>query len=61
MRTRPYRNDRIITVMRDLFFSGGTTSFAARYDALFIKHRDDGSVTHEVPITLVSLVATAVS
>ena len=60
LRSRPYRNGHIITVIRDLFFSGGATSFAARYDTLFIKNNDDGVATHEVPIPLVSLVATAV-
>jgi len=61
MRTRPYRNDRIITVIQDLFFRGGTTSFASRFDNLFTKYHDNGSVSHEVPMAMVSLVATGVS
>ena len=58
---QPYRNDRIITVIRDLFFSGGRASFATRYDALFTRHHGDSSVTREVPMAMVCLVATGVS
>ena len=35
MRTRPYRNARIITILRELFFAGGTMSFAQRHHSLF--------------------------
>ena len=48
MCSRPYRNDHIIMVIQDLFFTSGATSFAARYDMLFIKHNDDGLATREV-------------
>jgi len=61
MRTRPYRNARIIMVLQDLFFTGGATSFASRYDASFTRYHDDASVTREVPMAMVSLVATGVS
>jgi len=61
MRTRPYRNSYIITVIGDMFFSGGSGSFAARHEALFPKHDDGTSVTREVPIVMVSIVATGVS
>jgi hypothetical protein len=32
MRTRPYRNARIISVIRELYFSGGTSSYAYRFE-----------------------------
>lgn len=31
MRTRPYRNKRIITVIHDLYFTGGAQSFSHRF------------------------------
>jgi hypothetical protein len=62
MCTRPYRNDRIINVIRDMFFAGGAASFARRFRYLFptyeARHREE---TLEVPIVMVALVATAVS
>jgi len=61
MRTRPYRNDRIITAMRELYFTGGSNSFAMRFDGLFTRQNANSPVTREVPIPMVSLVATAVS
>jgi len=61
-RSQPYRNDRIITVIRDLYFTGYPTSFAAKYEDHFPLHRgDDGRPCREVPIPMVALVATAVS
>ena len=61
-RTRPYRNIRIINVIRDMFFTGGTSSFANRFHSHFpIHQRKDGVVSREVPISMVALVATAVS
>lgn len=61
-RSRPYRNDRIITVLHDLYFTGGSRSFASQYEHLFPTHKgDDGKECREVPIAMVSLVATAVS
>lgn len=61
-RTRPYRNRRIISVMRALFFTGGDKSFATRFEHLFPVHEDDNGVqTREVPEPMVALVATAVS
>jgi len=60
--TQPYRNDRIITVIWDLYFTGGSSSLAAKYDHLFPIHEgDDGRPSREVPIPMVALVATAVS
>ncbi len=62
MRTRPYRNSCLISVIRDLYFTGGTTSFAHRFRRQFPFHEsDDGNVVREMSIPMVSLVATAVS
>lgn len=61
-RSLPYRNSRIITVIRDMYFSGGTNSFANRFKDLFPVHRGDNALfSHEVPVPMVALVATAVS
>jgi hypothetical protein len=61
MRTRPYRNDQIITVIRDMFFVGGATSFARRFRYLFPTYEiSHGQEVYEVPIAMVALVATAV-
>jgi len=60
MRSRPYRNDRIIKVIRDLYFTGGSPSFASRFHHLFPVFRDSDAIwKHEVPIAMVALVATA--
>ncbi|KAH9042828.1 hypothetical protein EDB84DRAFT_1559325 [Lactarius hengduanensis] len=59
-RTHPYRNECIISAIRELFFTGGRTSFAARYDHLFPVHQGrDGIPAREVPAPMVALVATA--
>ncbi|KAI9431931.1 hypothetical protein H4582DRAFT_2084387 [Lactarius indigo] len=59
-RTRPYRNDRIITVIRELYFTGGNTSFAARFPHFFAyTESGDRENRREVPIPMVALVATA--
>lgn len=61
MRTRPYRNDRIIAVIRDMYFSGGATSFARKFRYLFPTYETrEGDISYEVPIPMVALVATAV-
>ncbi|KAI9448875.1 hypothetical protein BJY52DRAFT_1193093 [Lactarius psammicola] len=60
MRSRPYRNHRIITVIRDMFFTGGSTSFARQFQYLFPTYEcREGVVNHEVPVPMVALVATA--
>jgi hypothetical protein len=60
-RSQPYRNERIITVIRDLYFTGYPMSFAVKYEDRFPLHRgDDGTASREVPIPMVALVATAV-
>jgi hypothetical protein len=61
MRTRPYRNGRIIAALRELYFSGGRQSFASRYDHLFIRQDGNSSANRELPIPMVSLIATGVS
>lgn len=61
IRTRPYRNDRIISVIRSLYFMGGVKSFASRFASRFPMHPDaNGVLTREVPNSMVSLVSTAV-
>ncbi|KAF8264431.1 hypothetical protein EI94DRAFT_1703253 [Lactarius quietus] len=61
MCSRPYRNDHIITVIRDMFFTGGAKSFAKHFYYLFPTHNGrGGEMVLEVPIPMVALVATAV-
>ncbi|KAH9019344.1 hypothetical protein EDB83DRAFT_2320776 [Lactarius deliciosus] len=58
--SQPYRNPRIIAVIRDLYFMGGSTSFLARFHHLFPSYRgEDGVISREVPMPMVALVATA--
>ncbi|KAN0124676.1 hypothetical protein V8E53_012645 [Lactarius tabidus] len=60
MRSRPYRNDRIINAIRDLYFSGGHMSFASRCSSHFPSCDHCDNVTRrEVPVPMVALVATA--
>lgn len=60
MRSRPYRNARIISIIRELYFSGGSTSFANRFHHRFPQSEDSNAVgRYEVPISMVALVATA--
>lgn len=62
MRTRPYRNPLIITVIRDMYLVGGRGSFSATLSSRFDTFEDSvGSVHLEVPKPMVALVATAVS
>ncbi|KAF8493653.1 hypothetical protein F5888DRAFT_1805981 [Russula emetica] len=59
-RTRPYRNIRIINIIRDLYFTGGHHSFAHRFRERFPIHQgSNGVVLREVPVAMVALVATA--
>jgi hypothetical protein len=60
MRTKPYRNNQIISVISTLYFTGGPSSFVSRFSDLF--PRVDGSYhgKKEMPIILTALVATAV-
>lgn len=61
-RSKPYRNARIIAVIRDLCFIGGSNSFSRQFGSRFptFQH-NDGRVVREVPVVMVALVATAVS
>jgi len=60
-RSQPYRNKRIINVIRNMYFTGGVSSFATRFDHLFPRFRDSqGAMKPEVPQPMVALVATAV-
>ena len=62
MCTRPYWNDRIVTVIWDMFFVGGAASFTQCFRYLFPTYEFAyGQEVHEVPITMVALIATAVS
>ena len=62
IRSKPYRNSRIIAVLRDLCFTGGATSIANRFSSRFPTSRgDDGREVREMPVVMVALVATAVS
>jgi hypothetical protein len=62
LRKRPYRNDRIITILQDMYFSGGTKSFAARFEQMFKRFKEhDGTTSLEVPVPMLALVAMAVS
>jgi len=56
-----YHNNRIITAIRELFFSGGATSFATCYRGRFAQVHEDSSISYEVPMPLVALVSTSVS
>jgi hypothetical protein len=62
MRSRPYRNDRIIAIIRDMYFSGGAMSFARKFQYLFPTYETrEGNISYKVPLPMVALVATAVS
>jgi len=62
MRTCPYRNIRIVNVTRDMFFTGGNSSFSNRFRSEFpISQDKNGAGLCKVPIAMVSLVATVVS
>jgi hypothetical protein len=61
MCSKPYRNDRIVTVLRALFFTGGSSSYAHRYAHKFpVFMSTDGVAMRGVPKPMVALVATAV-
>jgi hypothetical protein len=56
-----YRNDRIITVLRDAFFSGGSRSYAYRFQSGFKSvEGPDGMKAREMPEAMLALVATGV-
>ncbi|KAF8269151.1 hypothetical protein EI94DRAFT_1799533 [Lactarius quietus] len=61
MQSKPYHNDQIIAVIRDVYFTsnGGKSPFAMWYKYLFQQTKDNGETTYEVSILMVALVATA--
>jgi hypothetical protein len=60
-RKQPYRNEWIILVIQQHFFSGGPVSFANEFKHIFPTSKDRNGVTvREVPVAMVALVATAV-
>jgi hypothetical protein len=62
MRHKPYRNKRIISVIRYLYFTGGVSSFAERFNSKFPQVLGaDGALACEIPQAMLALVATAVS
>ena len=63
MHSQPYRNNRIISALRNLYFTGGTNSFARRFMYLFLTYElhEGGDLKQEVPIHMVALVPMAVS
>ena len=61
MHLRPYRNDQIVGVIWDLYFTRGHTSFALHFDHLFPSCGSCDNVDRqEVPDAMVALAATAV-
>jgi hypothetical protein len=61
MRTRPYRNPAIIRIIRDIYFVGGSGSFANYHSSRFASLEENGSTRLQVPKAMVAFVATAVS
>jgi len=60
--SQPYRNQQIVNAIRDVYFTGGVSSFAKRFDRLFPRHRNsEGIEKTKVPMQMLALVATAVS
>ena len=61
-RLKPYWNDRILTVLCDIYFSGGTSSYARGFDAMFPSNEGpDGVKVCRMPEAMLGLVATGVS
>ena len=61
MRTKLYRNQRIIRVIHDLFFTGGVSAYAHRFDSEFPRFEGpDGVKVPLLPTAMLALVATVV-
>lgn len=59
-RSQPYRNAHIITIIRDMYFTGGAASFARCFQYLFPTYESSQAETsYKVPVPMVALVATA--
>ncbi|KAF8257147.1 hypothetical protein EI94DRAFT_1709530 [Lactarius quietus] len=59
MHSHPYCNERIINVIRDMYFTGGAASFSKKFDYLFPMFEGHEGEMYEVPVPMVALVATA--
>ncbi|KAF8262256.1 hypothetical protein EI94DRAFT_1603030, partial [Lactarius quietus] len=59
MHSRPYCNEHIINVIRDMYFTGGAASFSKKFDYLFPMFEGREGEMYEVPVPMVALVATA--
>jgi len=57
----PYRNDHIITVICALYFDGDKSFVECFHEHLPLSHNNDGSMSYEVLMPMVALVATTVS
>ncbi|KAF8266315.1 hypothetical protein EI94DRAFT_1701829 [Lactarius quietus] len=55
----PYQNKHIITVIQDMYFTGGSASFAKKYNYLFPIFEGCKGEMIKVPVLMVALVATA--
>ena len=61
MRSKPYHNEWIIMAICELYFTGGSKSFASCFKAQFLTYQgSDGTLHYEVPMPMVALVSTAV-
>ena len=65
-RSLPYRNGRIIRAIRELFFTGGTSSFAYRFGhrfpwALCMNKAKKEAGARQVPAAMVAMVSTMAS
>jgi len=60
-RTLPFRNARIISVLRERFFTGGSMLFVNLFSRIFTIQDGISPVRREVPLPMVCLVATGVS
>ncbi|KAF8270614.1 hypothetical protein EI94DRAFT_1797987 [Lactarius quietus] len=58
MHSWPYQNKHIITVIQDMYFTGGSASFAKKYNYLFMIFEGCEGEMIEVPVPMVVLVAT---
>ncbi|KAH9060276.1 hypothetical protein EDB87DRAFT_1728537 [Lactarius vividus] len=56
---RPFRSSVIISVARDLYFSGNTPFFTLHQDQFPCHHGPNGDIIWEVPKAMVALVSTA--
>jgi len=60
MGLRPYRNPRILSVIKDLYFMGRSPFADKFHDRFPVFEHEDGVMWREVPMAMVALVATGV-